>query len=514
MEMMTRCRAFATRELFPIAVIVACSAAGQTLPPEVSTIVVPIRTDLAPISSQIEERVEKRFDGKARERGIDVRYEAAREPIRLMMVGAGLHSSTTVKYAMEACRGKFPCISCGFGEARRVADIKLHTKLDWDPGWRLRSTTTLLPVHYAKRCEVTWLGIDITRRFVAPRVEAQLEEAARIIDRNVPAMTNIRPQAQQIWASLQTPIELAPRTWLVLEPTEVALSPITGAQTTVTTTLALRATTRVVVGEKPVAVQRPLPSLKRASSATPAAMRVPFDLELPYDDASRLATRDYGGRTYQVNGRPLTLTSIRLAPSTAGRVLVEATIDYRGGRLRNYRGAVFLEGTPMFDPATQTIVFPDLNYSLDPKRRGLFARIAERVTHESIRARLRESARFPLGPRIAEVRAEITRALTRQLAPGVSLRGRVDAIEPKTVTPLANVISMRIVATGVAEVEIGTLASSPAGPQASRACVLRGGEDAARPAAGDGGVPLVPIRIEHILDLHLERLRDRERERQ
>lgn len=453
--MMTRCRAFARRALFPLAFIVACSAAGQNLPPEVSTIVVPIRTNLAPISLQIEERVEKRFDGKARERGIDVRYEAAREPIRLMMVGAGLHSSTTVKYAMEACRGRFPCISCGFGEARRVADIKLHTKLDWDPGWRLRSITTLLPVTYARPCEVTWLGIDITRRFVAPRVEAQLEEAARIIDRNVPAMTNIRPQAQQIWASLQTPIELAPRTWLVLEPTEVALSPITGAQATVTTTLALRATTRVVIGEKPVAAQRPLPSLKRASSATPAVMRVPFDLELPYDEASRLATRDYGGRTYQVNGRPLTLTSIRLAPSTTpGRMLVEAVIDYRGGRLRNYRGVVFLEGTPVFDPATQTIVFPDLNYSLDPKRRGLFARIAERVIHDSIRARLRESARFTLGPSIAEVRAEITRALTRQLAPGVLLRGRADAIEPKTVTPLANVISMRIVATGVAEVTV------------------------------------------------------------
>jgi len=29
---------------------------------------------------------------------------------------------------------------------------------------------------------------------------------------------------------------------------------------------------------------------------------------------------------------------------------------------------------------------------------------------------------------------------------------------------------------------IGALASSPAGPQASRACVLRGGEDAAWPA--------------------------------
>ena len=452
-DMMTRCRARTARVLFPLAVIVARAAGAQTVA-EVSTITIPIRTNLAPISSQIEARVEKRFDGKVRERGIDVRYEAARDPIRLQMIGAGLHSSTTVKYAMEACRGRFPCISCGFGEARRVAEVKLHTKLDWDPGWRLRSTTTLLPVHYPRRCEVTWLDIDITRRFVAPRVEAQLEEAARIIDRNVPALTNIRPQAQQIWTALQTPIELAPRTWLVLEPSEAGLSPITGSNAIVTTTLALRATTRVVVGEKPVVAERPLPPLKRARMNGSPSMRVPFDLELSYDEASRLATRDYAGRTYKVDGRDLTFSSIRLLPAPSGRVLMEATIDYRGGRLRSYRGLVFLEGTPRFDPATQSIVVPDLDYSLDPARRGLFRRITERLAHDSIRARLRESARFALAPQIAEVRAEITRALTRELAPGVLLRGRADAIEPQAVMALPDGIAVHVVATGVAEVVI------------------------------------------------------------
>lgn len=452
-DMMTRCRARAARVLFPLALIVARSALPQTVS-ETSTIVIPIRTNLAPVASQIEARVEKRFDGKARERGIDVRYEAAREPIRLTMIGAGLHSSTTVKYAMEACRGRFPCISCGFGQARRVADIKLHTRLEWAPDWRLRSTTTLLPVHYARRCEVTWLGIDITRLFIAPRIEAQLEEAARIIDRNVPALTDIKPHAQQIWTALQMPVELAPRTWLVLEPSEVGLSPITGSDAVVTTTLALRATTKVVVGERPVVSPSPLPALQRAPVGVTPSIRVPVDLELPYEEASRLATRDYAGKTYKVNGRDLTLSSIRLLPSASGRVLVEATIDYKGGRLRSYRGLVYLEGTPRFDPATQSIVVPDLDYSLDPARRGLFARITERLVHDSIRARLRESARFDVAPRIAEARAEITRALTRELAPGVLMTGRADAIEPQSVTALANGIAIRIVATGAAEVLI------------------------------------------------------------
>jgi len=451
---MAACRARYGRALFPFLLIVACVSPLRGQGPEPSTIVVPIRASLAPLGPQIEAQVPKTFADKVRERGIDIRYEVARAPIRLEMIGAGLHSSTTMKYAMEACRGRFPCISCGFGEARRVVDVRLHSTLQWDPAWRLRSVTHPLPVYYAKRCQVTWLGIDITRRFVAPVVEDQLAETARIIDRNTPTLTNIKPRAEQIWTALQTPMELAPRTWLVLDPNDVALTPISGKGAMVTSTLLLRAQTRVIVGEKPVIKQRPLPPLKTAQPETNAGLRVPFDIELPYQEASQLATRDYAGKTYKINGKPLIVESIHLASATNGRVLMEAKIDYRGGALRNYRGVVYLEGTPRYDPATTSIIVPDLDYSLEPRRRGFFGRIAERAVHLSIRQRLREAARFDLAPRFAGLRDEITRGLTRQLGKGVLLRGHADAITPANVTALEQVISIHVIATGRVEVVI------------------------------------------------------------
>jgi hypothetical protein len=399
--------------------------------------------------------VPNKFSDTAHERGIDIRYEIARDPLQLRMVGAGLLAKTTVHYAMEACRGTFPCVSCGFKEARREADITLHTSLAWDPAWRLRSKTTLLPVTYEKPCEVTWLNIDITRRFVAPVVEEQLNAAATIIDRNTPTLATLRPRAEQIWTSLQTPVELAPRTWLVLEPTDVALAPITGSGVIVTTTLDLRAMTRVVVGGKPAVARKPLPPLRSiAANAPGSGVRVPFDLELPYDDATHLISDEVAKKTFRIDGKPLTIDSVRLAPAANGKVLIEASIDYRGGGLRNYKGLIFLEGTPRFDAATSEIIIPDLDYSLDPKRRGFLKRIAERAAHESIRARLRSSARIPLGPRLNTMRDEITRALTRQLAPGVALHGRADALQPLAVTPLANVLLIRMLATGSAEVRI------------------------------------------------------------
>lgn len=386
-----------------------------------------------------------------RERGIDVRYEIQRMPLELNMIGGGLHATTTVKYALEACRGRFPCISCGFGEPRRVAEIHLQTKLDWDPSWRIRSTTKPLPVHYARRCYVTWFDIDITRRFVAPQVNDQLAIAARTIDKNTPAVASLKPHAEQIWGALQMPTEIAPRTWLVLEPSEVALTPITGSGLNVTSTLTLRALTRVVVGEKPATSRKPLPAL-RVANAAPGGVRVPFDLELSYDDATRLATKEVAGKAFKVNGKPLTIESIKLSPAPNGKVSIEARIDYRGGALRNYRGAIFLDGTPRFDPATSNVIVPDLEYTVE--RRGVLFRVLERAAHDSIRDRLRENARFALGPRITEMRGEITQALTRKLAPGVFLKGRADAIQPVSVTPLPTGLVVRVVATGVAEVEL------------------------------------------------------------
>jgi len=134
--------------------------------------------------------------------------------------------------------------------------------------------------------------------------------------------------------------------------------------------------------------------------------------------------------------------------------LIEASIDYRGGGLRKYKGLIFLEGTPRFDATTSMIVIPDLYYSLDPKRRGFLARIAERAAHENIRTRLRNSARFPLAPRLNAMRDEITRALSRQLAPSVALRGRADSLQAIAVTPLETVLLIRMLAIGSAEVQL------------------------------------------------------------
>jgi hypothetical protein len=424
-------------------------------PPEVSTIVVPITSSLRPLLPQLEANIPKtmakldawELDPQGR---FGLKYRIAREPITLNMVGAGLHATTTVHYALEGCARAgskmWPCISCGFGEPMRDANIALHSHFDWDQNWRLRSKTTARPVDFPNKCGVTILNINISDWKLAPLVNGQLRDLVKTIDGNTPKLSNIRPMAQQMWTTLQSPVELAPRTWLVLEPLDVALGPIRGSGLDVTSTLVMRTRTRVIIGDKPPAATKPLPPLRTAVENGAGGMRVPFDLELSYAEASRLMNEQFAGKKFA----DLTIESLKLMPAKQeGRIAIEATIA-----MKRYHGPVILEGVPQFDNATTSLIINDLDYELHPKHKSPFLRLADRVSHDTLRARLRENARWTVAKEVNDIRTEIDRGMTRQLAPGAMMRGHITSIEPVSVLAASSGITMRVIAVGDATVAL------------------------------------------------------------
>lgn len=436
--------------------------------PEVSTIVIPIRTSLAPLLPQLESQVPKGMSKTDAyeldpQKQFGLKYRVARDPIALTVVGSGIHAMTTVHYSLEGCRRTqkpfsgeivmWPCISCGFGEPMRDAWISLSSHLTWDANWRLHSTTRAQPVDLSSnRCQVTFVNIDITDWKIGPIVNEQLRQAVKTIDANTPRLTNIRPAAAQVWSALQTPVAIAPRTWLVMEPLDVALGPISGSGLSLTSMLTLRARTRVVVGERPPATPKPLPSL-RVDQAANGGIRIPFDVELPYAEANRLMGENFAKQTYE----GVALDSVRLGPAADGRVSIELSVRYHASFLKRYTGLVYLEGTPLFDAATRTVSLQNLNYTLDPRRKNPFIRIADRVAHEKLRATLAKTTHWSMAPQIDSIRDEIARGVTRPLAPGVMMRGTLGTIEPAAVTLDANGIVVHALATGNAEVEVSAM---------------------------------------------------------
>lgn len=439
------------------------TAPVEEAPAEVSTIVIPIRTTLAPLLPEIEKQVPKAvaskgYEGIPREPYV-VRYRVDRDPIALNMIGNGIHATTTVRYSIEGCRVTrkpfsdettlFPCLSCGFGEPPRDAFISLDAHLGWDDAWRLKTTTTVRPVEFTNRCTVTFAKIDISDWKIAPVVNAQLQQVAKTIDANTPKLTSIRPAAQEIWSSLQTPTEVAPRTWLVMEPLDLTLAPISGAGLNVASALSLRTRTRLVIGARPTVAPKPLPPLRVAQPAS-NDVRVAFDVELPWEEVSRLLSETFAGKSYQ----NIRVESLKVAPGEDGKVRIEAQIDYRGSGLKKYHGLVNLEGMPRFDAATSAVVIDSLDYALDSHRHNPFLRIGDRLAHDTLRQRLAQSARWSVAPQLNDVKQEIERATSRQLAAGITMHGRVASIAPESVMLRSEGVVIRVVATGEASVDV------------------------------------------------------------
>ncbi len=436
-------------------------------PSEISTITIPIRTTLAPLLPQLESQVPKameKLDGYELDptKGYGLKYRVARDPIALNMAGSGLHATVTVRYQLEGCRRMtkpfggettmWPCISCGFGEPMREALISIDSHLEWDASWRLRTKTVARPVEFPNRCTVTFVGIDISDWKLGPLVNEQLRDLVKTIDANTPKVTNLKPNAEQIWSALQSPLEVAPKTWLVLEPVDLAVAPLSGSGLNVQSALTLHARTRLVIGAKPAVSNTHLPPL-RVEAANGGGIRVPFAIELPYAEASRIITEQFGRKKYKVGGGELGLEHLTLAPAPDGKLTIEAEIDFHGGLLKKYHGIVYLEGTPQFDEASKRMKIVGIDYSIDPRRHNPFVRTADRLAHDSVRKAIAENASWSIAGELERIRGEIEKAISRTLTKGIALHGTVQSIEPGKVDIDNDRITIHALATGTADIE-------------------------------------------------------------
>lgn len=438
------------------------SVAGAT--EELAVIRVPLSFSLLPLATRIDAEVPKqvaKLDDYEMEPGrkrYGARYVLDRERLRMSIDGSVLEVATRVYYGVEACRRTYnivtdrfamwPCVSCGLDEKRRAVDVLLHSKLQWDSDWRIRSKTTALPSRFPNRCDVTLLNIDVTDRVVAPRVAEQLGHIARRIDRDTPGATNFRATAERIWREIATPQEIAPSTWLVVEPRAAALSPIHGNGTTASTTLTLVTGTRIVVGARPPASQRPLPKLSAATAGS--GFRIPLRVELPYAEASRLflahaATSHNGG--YVISARNV---AIRLGGDARLLILVDARITK--GTSEIYDGPIELTGEVEYDRATQTVRLRAVDYAL--KSRRLLTRITDLFVHRKLRSDVEGAAVWKVAPLLANARSAAVRALNRPLGPDATLKTNVEELSVTRVETAHDRFVIHAVATGSAGVHV------------------------------------------------------------
>ena len=427
------------------------------LPP--SLVDAPITYDISPAVERLESSVPLKFgDLEARKQSltnkrVNTAFAAERAPFTVSFDGSTVRVGTILEYQgkgwYKAPLGGDLFGSCGLGAARPRAVVELMTTLRVTPEWRLRGKSAMTRVEAFSnekrdQCKVTIFKIDVTDRVVST-ARTELEKRLVALDEKI-AGIDIRSPMERWWRVLQKPVRLSDSVWLILQPKNVHMGPITGNGRTVAIDVGLTGEPRVVTGPRPADGVAPLPPLKRETDKHDQALHVLLEGEMSYELANGILKKNVVGKRIRRGARWVTLRDARLSGIGAGRVALALKFDGAAS------GLVYLVGTPKYDPETRQLFVPDLAY--DVSSADMLVRGLEFMRRGDVQQMLRTRARFPVADLVEQARQRLERGMNRQLGQNATLVAKVATGDVLAVRATTSGILVRAAANGTARLEV------------------------------------------------------------
>jgi hypothetical protein len=397
---------------------IAFDSAAQPAPvTPVSMINVPIRLSLGPLTDAAEQRLPQQA-GHWRSwkdwHGIKSRYRAWRGPLSIRVAGDTLLVQAHIRYWIRAYKkllGVRLDASCGINEPPRQALIGMQVRLGWGPDWTLQPRFRILPTRFLDRCEMTIADIDVTP-LVEKEFRKQMQHSLRAALRELnPELAAIRQQAQQTWSLLQQPLALGGDHWLLLRPTAVALSGVTGQGQQLQTHLAIALQPDLVSGGRPTGKPTALPPLARYYPRA-SGLQLRLGTDLDFASLNRQLTRALAGKTFDIKGRKTVISELELGGS--GEELT-ARLTLTG----QLAGTASLRTRIGYDAQQKVLLMRDFTfeYAADDFAIDFLAQ----ALHEQVRQSLEARANQALAQQLARLNESLGALLNKITPDGVEL---------------------------------------------------------------------------------------------
>lgn len=420
-------------------------------PTEPATIVLPISITMASLKARLDSvfpPTDSLDRAKCSALGGFVchQYVYRRDSLDLSMTADRLSFFTRLRLrARMALPGVGGIASCGYEpESMRRAEFRLGTSLYWRNDWKLATRQTSLTPNILDPCEITVLRVDATPT-IKRLMDGQLAHFRQQFDSIIPAVADLKPAADSLWRTMQRPIAVdsASTIWLTMSPAAVSLAALSGNGSAVNTALVLTAHPRVVVGAKPTAETRPLPTLTLSNKTS--GIHVPLEIEIPFDDLSRRATALLSG---EVAGKGITVGNIAVWG-------LNDTVVVKVGVQGRVSGALYLLGRIGYDAASRSVLIGDLRYTLESSSK--MSSIKATLGAPRIRHALDDASghgKLAVGAQIDSLKFELGAMLNRELAPGIQLSGAVTDARVDRLYTIPNAFVLRVIFDGDARLDV------------------------------------------------------------
>lgn len=366
-----------------------------------------------------------------------MKYQAMRRHSELKVTASELLSQATIDFSLEYAKRNNGTIvkvaECGSGVAGgrpgRI-EVTISSLLSTRADYSFEPASRVTSVQSTQSC---LLGSE--RVNAAPLMtqvyRSRLESLLPVLNRTIREAVSFKKRIKDAWGRLQAPIQLddGGTMWLLLSPLHTeAVEPVwqNGA---LSVGVGIVAAPRVLTGKKPALPARPLPSL--GGRYTERGFHVPFALDVPYDEANQRLRDTLVGREFGIGPGRIVVRRVKLYPvgKQAG-----VDIDVEGLIALGLK----LRGTPVYDQATETIGFTNVEYEMTEQ--NTLTNFADELLHEAIRDELAARLKIPLRDSLEEMRRELESALNREIEGG-TLHGKVERIRLLDVAMGPNALS-------------------------------------------------------------------------
>ncbi|WP_190300282.1 DUF4403 family protein [Rufibacter hautae] len=277
--------------------------------------------------------------------------------------------------------------------------------------------------------------------FIEPKLKAQLAPMLRLLDHELQKRVPLPTYLAQAWRQLQDPVLLNDQynTWLSVEPKAVRLTPLELQQNKLSLQVGIDAFLKVLSGQKPSQTLVALPNYT-PTRTLPSVAQLNIASDVSFTYLNQILEKEVKNQKFSFEEGKHQLTIHDVAISGKGTQLLLA-LDVSGQTkasflTKKFQGKVWLQATPFYDPATQSIKVQNLEYTL--QTRDKLVNTAQWLLQNKFKAQLEKQMEFPVKSQLANMRQALQAGLKEnQLQERFLLRGADFTLEPDTlyVTP-------------------------------------------------------------------------------
>ena len=333
-------------------------------------------------------------------------------------------------------------------------NLKFFTRFGLNPDWHVNTQTASAGFDWITKPMIRVAGVEIPiTGLVSRKISENLERFSKAIDENVKQNFEIKKYVLQAWNTIREPrlLSEAYRTWLLITPTDVLMSPFEMANGKIKSTIGIRGFTQTIIGEKPVRkAEIEIPNLQ-ITTDVPKGFEVGIIGVMSHAEATRLAAAQFIGQKYEFNkgAYKVEVTSLEIYGQNEKLVI-------KAGLKGSLEGVIYLKGVPYYDPATRMLSLKNVDYDLNT--RNLLVKTANWFLQGRFAKQMEKQFIFPIGPQMDEAQKTIRQQLTsRRVAKGIELAGDIETLAPDQVYLTATSLVALVMAKGRVEVKIDGL---------------------------------------------------------